>query len=145
MKFHWGTGILIFLILFLTACGIFMWFAFSQELNLVHDDYYEKGVNHSEHMEKERNSLKFKNLIYLQESDEFVKIFFPDNFSNDLKEGNILFFRPSDNRKDREYSIDIQNNIQKISKEDLVSGRYLVQISWISDREYFLEKEFSLK
>lgn len=122
-----------------------MWFAFSQELNLVHEDYYEKGVDYSHQMELEKSSAKFQNSIYLQESEKTVKIFFPDNFSNDLKEGTILFFRPSDNLKDVEFPMDIKNNVQFIDRKVLFSGRYLVKFSWTSDREYFIEKEFFLK
>ena len=145
MKFSWGTGILIFLIAFLIACGIFMWFAFSQQLNLVHEDYYEKGVDYSHKMEIDRNSTMYRNLIYLQESEDYVKVFFPDDFTDNLKEGSILFFRPSDKLKDIEFSMDIKNNIQLIGKDQLITGRYLVKISWMSDREYFIEKEFFLK
>ena len=63
MKFHWGTGILIFLILFLLACGLFIAFAMRQEVSLVHEDYYEKGVDHSQQMMVEARSAQFKNDI----------------------------------------------------------------------------------
>jgi hypothetical protein len=142
MKFSWGTGIFIYLILFLTACGIFMWFAFSQKLNLVEEDYYEKGVKYSNQMKLEQRSGKFNSLIYFQENNSELFIYFPDNFNEDLKNGKILFFRPSDNLKDIEFDMDIKNGRHKIPKEKLIKGRYLVRISWISDQEYYVEKEY---
>jgi len=142
MKFTWGTGILVFLIVFLIACGVFMWFAFSQKLNLVEKDYYEKGVNHSLQMKIEQRSSKFINQININENQNKIIIFFPDNFSSTLKEGNILFFRPSDNYKDNLYQMDLENNKQEFFKEDFITGRYLIKISWLSDEEYYIEKEF---
>ncbi len=50
MKFTWGTGIFIFLILFLLAAAFFIGFAMRQDVNLVHEDYYERGVEYTEHM-----------------------------------------------------------------------------------------------
>ena len=48
MKFNWGTGIFTFIIIFLLLCVAFIIFAVRQGVNLVHDDYYEKGVDYSE-------------------------------------------------------------------------------------------------
>ena len=51
MKFNWGTGILVFLILFLSASAVFIFFAMRQDVNLVHEDYYEQGVDYSAQMD----------------------------------------------------------------------------------------------
>ena len=42
VKFNWGTGVVIFLLLFLAAIITFVVFAFHQDVNMVHQDYYEK-------------------------------------------------------------------------------------------------------
>ena len=63
MKFNWGTGILIFLILFLLAAGLFIGFAMRQDVSLVHEDYYEKGADHSQQMLVEARSAPYGNDI----------------------------------------------------------------------------------
>ncbi len=67
MKFHWGTGILIFLILFLLAAGFFIAFAMRQERDLVHEDYYERGVDHSDHRWKCRNAQHPTRMLYTRQ------------------------------------------------------------------------------
>ena len=64
MKFNWGTGILLFLILFLIAAGIFIAFAMRQSVDLVHEDYYERGVDHTSQMEVEKRSAPYQQAIH---------------------------------------------------------------------------------
>ena len=59
MKFNWGTGIFMFLALFLLASAAFIIFAVRQDVNLVHKDYYEKGVDYTEQMNVNSRSTEF--------------------------------------------------------------------------------------
>ncbi len=145
MKFSWGTGILIFLIMFLTACGIFIVFAVSQKNSLVHKNYYERGADYSRQMEINKRSVKYQKTIYFQDKAQQISISFPDNFSEDLKTGEILFFRPSDISKDLKVEMKPIKNIQLVDKINLIKGRYLVKFSWQSDAEYYIEKELFVK
>ena len=145
MKFTWGTGILIFLIVFLFACGIFIAFAMNQDLNLVHEEYYQKGANYTTQMEINKRSAKFKNIIYIKDKADKILIFFPNGFYDNLKNGTILFFRPSDSNIDIGFDMNITTNVQSIAKSKLKKGRYIVQLSWHSDEDYYIEKEFFVK
>ena len=84
MKFTWGTGILIFLILFLLACGFFIAFAMRQDVSLVHEDYYEKGVDHSQQMLVEARSAQFKNDIGTRFQDGALLIDIQNSLSDGL-------------------------------------------------------------
>ena len=145
MKFTWGTGILLFLIMFLTACGLFIAFAMSYDLNLVHKDYYQKGADHSAQMRINKQSIKYQTTIYIKSDNKDISIFFPDNFSDNLKSGEIHFFRPSASKKDYKVKLLPTLNRQIISKSKLAKGRYLVKFSWESDKIYFIEKEIQIK
>ncbi len=145
MKFNWGTGILIFLIVFLIGCGFFIAFAMNQNINLVNEEYYQKGANYSEQIEINKRSVKFQSVIYLKDKGDHIAVYFPDNFASELKSGKILFFRPSDNHNDVAYKMDVTDNVQLVPKSDLLKGRYLVQLSWESDATYYLEKEFRVQ
>ena len=63
LKFNWGTGIFLFLVVFLLACAAFIYFAFTQDVNLVHKDYYEKGVNYTEQMEINARSIAYQDSV----------------------------------------------------------------------------------
>ncbi|MEA3443222.1 MAG: FixH family protein, partial [Bacteroidota bacterium] len=129
----------------LIACGIFITFAMTQNLNLVEDDYYKKGANYTEQMEIDKRSAKYLNTIYIQDDGEKISIFFPDGFAENLKNGTMLFFRPSDNNNDITFEINDQSNVQSIDKKKLIKGRYIVKISWQSDSRYYIEKDFFVK
>ncbi|MCK5078307.1 MAG: FixH family protein, partial [Bacteroidales bacterium] len=44
IKINWGTGILIFLVIFFIAIFSFVYFSFQLQINLVEDDYYPKEI-----------------------------------------------------------------------------------------------------
>ena len=73
MKFNWGTGILIFLILFLLGSAAFIVFAFRQDVNLVHKDYYEKGVDYTQQMNTNSRSAEFENDVNVEMGNDFLK------------------------------------------------------------------------
>ena len=76
MKFNWGTGILIFLILFLSASAVFIVFAMRQDVNLVHQDYYEKGVDYTEQMNVNARSKPIADKIELLVLENFIQFNF---------------------------------------------------------------------
>jgi len=146
MKFTWGTGIFIFLILFLLAAAAFIVFAMSKDVNLVHEEYYQKGVDYTAQMNREKRSQKYENSIYLKDENEQITLFFPDEFADELESGTILFFRPSDRKLDVEFTMTSKSNQQTVSKEKLRKGRYIVQLAWkIKGEEFYIEKTIFVK
>jgi hypothetical protein len=107
-------------------------FAWNQDVNLVHEDYYEKGVDYSAQMEKESRSALFNDLISLKESRDSIQIRFPDFVAQRIDSGNVLFFRPSDHKKDMFYKMNFRDSLLIFGKEGLIPGRYTVKMSWYS-------------
>ena len=146
MKFNFGTGIFIFLTLFVVALVAFVIFAHNQDVNLVHDNYYEKGVDHSQQMEKEARSASIASQINVSDTGTAIKISFPEGFSSSFTQGKVVFFRPSDHLKDLTHPLTIQENTFTCSKDKLVSGRYIVKISWQKDNlDYEVDKTLIVK
>lgn len=141
MKFNWGTGIFIFFVLFVgTAIG-FMIFAFNQDINLVHDDYYQKGVDHTEHMDAVKRSAPFLNTITVQQVDKSMIISFPDNFKAD--QGTMQFYRPSSKKFDQNFNLNTSNKTQAVPIEQFEHGKYILKIEWKYKNElYYIEKDF---
>jgi hypothetical protein len=118
--------------LFLVALISFVIFAWNQDVNLVHEDYYEKGVDHSAQMEKESRSALFNDLITLEDSMNAVLIRFPGFVAQRIDSGKVLFFRPSDHKKDIVFRMDFRDSLLIFGKEGLIPGRYTVKMSWYS-------------
>ena len=146
MKFNWGWGIGLFLLLFLGSLIGFVIFAWNQDVNLVHENYYEKGVDYSSQIEKETRSALFKELISVEERDDSVLIRFPGFVAHHVDSGKVLFFRPSDHKKDLTYKMNFRDTLLCYRKTPFIPGRYIVKISWFSGGiDFELNKDIVLK
>jgi hypothetical protein len=133
MKFNWGTGILIFLILFLAACAAFIIFAMRQDVNLVHKDYYEKGVDHTDKMNVDARSTQFGDKIQIDYTNEYLLIRFQESMVANIDSGKVLLYRPSSSKQDVYFPMTFSENSLKIPKENLILGRYILKLSWYSE------------
>lgn len=133
MKFTWGTGIFLFLALFLTACGVFIYFAMSQQVNLVHKDYYEKGVDYSEQMKVNERSKQYARSIKVANSNDVLLVEIEESLAQKIESGTMLMYRPSDKTKDIQISVDKGESKVQIPKSDLISGRYILKFTWMMD------------
>ena len=130
MKFNWGTGILIFLILFLLACGFFIAFAMRQDVSLVHEDYYEKGVDHSQQMLKEARSAGYKNDIGTRFQDGVLLIDIRNSLSAKMDSARFHLYRPSDSKFDIKRPFEADRGSLLIPGEELIPGRYILKVYW---------------
>ena len=144
MKMNWGTGLAIWLIIFVTAILSFVFFAFQQDVNLVNKEYYQKGVHFDDlRIERERGKSQEQNFSVNQEGENVTLTFDNDYFST-IENAKVQFYRPSDRRED--LHILFENNTLVVSKSKLFKGRYQLNISWTkNDEKYTLEKYFFLK
>jgi hypothetical protein len=133
MKFNWGTGILIFLILFLLACAAFIIFAMRQDVNLVHKDYYEKGVDHTDKMNVDARSNQFGEKIQIEYNNEYLLVSFDQSLAAKIDSGQVLMYRPSSSKQDVYFPMTFSENSLKIPKDNLISGRYILKLSWYSE------------
>ncbi|HSM48704.1 MAG TPA: FixH family protein [Draconibacterium sp.] len=133
MKFNWGTGILVFLILFLLASAAFIIFAMRQDVNLVHKDYYEKGVDHTDKMNVDARSNQFEDKIKIDYTNEYLLVGFDEALAAKIDSGEVLMYRPSSSKQDVYFPMAFSENTLRIPKENLVSGRYILKLSWYSE------------
>jgi len=132
MKINWGTGILIFLILFLSASAVFIVFAMKQDVNLVHKDYYEQGADYTEQMKVNARSVEFNEAVHTQIEIESLVVDFDTTFTLSIDSGNVLLFRPSNSSLDYSMPLQLSGNSVMIPKSNLVPGRYILKLNWYS-------------
>jgi len=142
IKFHWGTGILIFLILFLLACGFFIGFAMRQEITLVHDDYYERGVDHSDQIKVAERSASYSKALYTRQDETHLTVGVDSALAMEMESATLLLFRPSNQSLDLNSEFDGSRGELLIPKEELTKGRYILKLSWSGNGglEYELER-----
>ncbi|RLD94608.1 MAG: hypothetical protein DRJ13_14765 [Bacteroidetes bacterium] len=146
MKFDWGTGILIFLILFLLAAAAFMVFAFKQDVNLVYKDYYNKGVDYTEQMDVIARSENYYSALQTRLENEFLVLDFEESLALKIDSGSVLMYRPSDSKQDLIFPLDLWENRVIIPKDQLISGRYILKLFWYSEGlKYEVDKQVNIQ
>lgn len=150
MKFNWGTGILIFLILFLAACAAFIIFAMSQDVNLVYKDYYEKGVDYTEQMKVDSRSKPFSHLFETKSTEQFFIVDIDESLVTKMDSGTIYMYRPSDKTKDISSSFKTREKTVsqqfQFDKRALINGRYILKFTWYSEGlKYEIDKPVDIQ
>ncbi|MCY1720382.1 FixH family protein [Prolixibacteraceae bacterium Z1-6] len=133
MKFNWGTGIFLFLAVFLAACAVFIYFAMSQQVNLVHKDYYEKGVDYSEQMKVNDRSKAFARSIKVSSSNNILSIEIEESLAKRVESGTMYMYRPSDKTKDIKVPVTAGLSQVQFQKSDLIPGRYILKFTWFME------------
>ncbi len=142
IKFNWGFGIAVTYIVFVIITLIMVSISMSKESDLVTDNYYEKEIKYQDHINtlNQTNALEGKVAILL--SSEKVSIAFPaiTNFKN--LSGQILFYRPSNKRRDFNVPLRVDSTgMQCIETSKLEKGYWKVQVSWkMNNLDYYNEQ-----
>lgn len=146
MKFNWGTAIFIFLTLFIIALVSFVFFAMKQDVNLVHKDYYQKGVDYTEKMNTDARSAGYYSSLKTSLDDDYLVVVLENSVVFEIDSGKLELYRPSDSKRDISFDFDALDGALKIPKEDLISGRYILKLYWYSKGlEYEIEKPVNIQ
>jgi len=145
MKFTWGTGIFIFLVLFLAAAGVFIAFAMRQDVNLVHEDYYERGVDHSHQMEVDARSASYGDSLHVASDEKQLSIWVVPSLALRMDSARIQLYRPSGSAHDLELEFRAMDNPLLVPRSALIPGRYILKMNWVSDgQDYEVHKDVYL-
>lgn len=143
IKWNWGTGITVFLTLFILSLIAFILFTFTVKYDMVEPDYYDKDLKYQEHIDKIKrfSLLKEKPTIVTQNS--FVFINFPLVFNLNNIKGIIHFYRASDKNLDFKMNLSLSDdNTQVIDMRDKAKGFWLIKVNWsFNDTDYYFEEE----
>ncbi len=143
-KFNWGTGILISIIVFMIITIGTVVFLMNQDVDLVASDYYDKGIQHQNQIDRENRTNSMSEAVQIIPENGFVRLAFPKSYSQKSLTGTIQFYRPSDSKKDFVLSISIDTSAQQsIPTQNLEKGYWKVKLNWTLDSmEYYKESSF---
>lgn len=137
---NWGTKIVIafgcFMVLIISMVVISM----RQDINLVAPDYYVQEIAYQDQMDRIKNHNDSEQLTLTHnKADQRIVLHYNQN---DLVNGEVLFFRPSDESQDKKYKLSLSDdNIQTFSTKSMQSGLWKVKISWKQgEKEFYQEK-----
>jgi len=135
MKFHWGKGILVFFIIFLSA--VFIVFSLRQHNDLVIDDYYEQGADYSTQMDVIHRSKPFIDSVEIKQDDQHIKIFVSNTIVMKSDSIEIYFYRSSDKSMDVTFRDELVSSPIELNSQLFQHGRYKVKVAWSINEERF--------
>jgi len=146
VKFNWGTGIFIFIVLFLLVNAFVIYKSFQQRNDLVEEEYYPKGLDYQKQIDRFANANALSGKIEIIEKDNKLEIKYPGELKGKKVLGLVNFFRPSDENADFKDSIRFDTSmIQRIPAEKFIKGKYVAKFYWLMDgKEFAHESTFRL-
>lgn len=147
IKFNWGTGIVIALIVMVSGMIVLVSIAVRQDYDLVDNDYYQKSINYQQHIEKVRNNEALAEKIQLNQSADTLKITFPNLGNVEEYSGEIHFYSPVAEKRDLTLKVKPDSGFsQIINLKSLEKGRYQVKIDWsVGKVSYYQEEEITVR
>ena len=144
MKFNWGTGITIGIILFM---AFILQYVIRVQVNsnydneLVTEDYYQAETLIDSKYEKKQNANNLKVKLLIKNVADGVVIEFPSDFDFTKITGEIFLYRPSNEKLDQTLPLKLTSNSLLIPKAVLVNGRWDVSVDWTYDGISYLNSE----
>lgn len=144
IKWNWGTGITLFIILFM---GFTLWKVYRATQNpvmLVEKDYYPKGLQYQQRIDERHNARLFRSKFLVYQQNDEVIIHFPPVHPDS---SNFTFFRPSDNNFDLSFPFNPDSlGLMHLPGRKFEKGKYILKIYWEEKgKKYYVEKNFYMK
>lgn len=137
---NWGKSIVLGFVIFMSFVGIMAYKMATAKVDLVRTNYYQTELDYQKQFEKIKNSANIKAeeiMTYSPEKQTFT-IVFPDK----INEGEVHFYRSSDNKLDLNFKV---NNTSTFSynTQKLAKGSWKVTAAWSKGaKEFFIENKF---
>jgi len=150
MKFNWGTGITLALLLFM---GFILSFVYKATFNpkydhtLVSENYYEEDVNYQKEKDAKQRAKELETQVEIQQTDKGILFVFPTSFTTSNTSGTIGLMRLANKKLDVNTPLKLDDkHSQLIPAEKLVEGRYQLKLSWLNaDKTYMIRKVIDVK
>ena len=142
IKINWGTGITIAIILMISGMLTLVYFATRQNFDLVEKDYYQKGINFQEQIDRKKHAFELDEQPTFSVVDDLISLEFPSLFIDQTIEGQVHIYSPVNADNDLIVDLRLDESMKQIINIDkLKKGRYTIKLNWTADHiDYYLEK-----
>ena len=146
IKFNWGTGVVLALLVMISGMIVLVSIAVRQDFDLVDNDYYQKSITYQQHIEKVGNTAALEKKIAFELSEDSLKLTFPNLANYGDYTGEIHFYSPVEARRDFNLAVKLNSGYtQSIDLQNLEKGRYQVKIDWTANGvSYYQEEEIAV-
>lgn len=142
MKISWGIKIAaVYTIFVLLVLGTVI-FSTTQDVNLVTEDYYQKEIEYQQQIDKLKRTGRLSEKVFVKLDNKFLKIKMPGDFKDKYVTGDVVLYRPSNNKQDFQMKLTLNSNLEHtMSVENFERGLWKLQLGWEADGlNYFHEQ-----
>jgi len=122
-------------------------FTFTQETDLVVEQYYEATITYQDHIDRSERALNLDEPLRVEQTGDYVDIIFPASMRGDGLTGTVHLYRPSGSSMDVKLPVDPDDEgVQRITLEGKAKGLWTVKIDWDHYQTgYFAESRLYLQ
>lgn len=141
---NWGYSIILVFIVFAAGILTLVVKSMRTRLDMASPDYYAEELKYQQNIDAQVNYHRLSASVNITQTQDAVEIAFPRECIGAALEGEVIFYRPSDSRKD--FTLPLQLDGQGkllVAREKFDRGNYRIKLRWTSgDTPYFQEKQF---
>ena len=143
IKFNWGTGIFIFIIVFVVTMLGVVYLSFQQDNELVDESYYPKGMEYQQEIDSRNRALALSSVFNAEQVQDEIIVTYPTEFNEkNFEKGEIFFYRPSAQKFDMKEEMKPGPDLKQIFPlSRFHSGKYIVKYSWIMGGEVYYDEK----
>ena len=142
---NWGNRLLVVFGLFALFIGFLVYKCFNTKFDLVSKEYYKDELRYQDKIDGMNNAAVISDLK-VERNNESVTVVFPPELKGQKAEGEIFFYCPTSEDKDKHFPLMIDaEGKQSIAKKDVVKGIYKLKVTWnIGTKKYYSEKDLKI-
>lgn len=117
-----------------------------QDINLIENDYYEKGENYQTIINENVGADSLINFQFVVTNKQ-TKLLIKNISNNDVLKANLSLIYLANKAKDKNMEVQLQDTLTtQIDLSGLEKGNWLSQFNWNDkDGKHYLEKNFFIK
>ncbi|MEM0517136.1 MULTISPECIES: FixH family protein [Aequorivita] len=143
MKMNWGTGLAIWLALFIVFILYFVIRISTEDkydYDLVTEEYYQKEMIFQQEFDAEENANSLEGSITGEKIAEGWMLTFPKNIDYTKIKGTVFLYRPSNKNLDFQLPLELTSEKLLIPDKRLLAGRWNTIVKWSYEGEAYLYK-----
>ncbi len=146
IKWNWGTGIAITLILFIGLMASFVYKATQQNFDLVSETYYEDELKFEEIIQQKRNAKGLGERAILESDDNQLILKLPSALQGKSKSVNVHLYCEQDAKKDLHFTLsDVSSTEIPLSHPGEGTGRWIAKTTLVCEGvTYYFDPKITL-
>jgi hypothetical protein len=146
MRLNWGKGIVTLYIVFVSLVIVMVIVAMTKRVDLVADNYYDKEIKYQQQIDREKSTQELDGSLKIDYFGNFILLKFSGNSDYKKIKGEILFYKPSDSRRDFTLPLALDSSgEQKVITNKFEKGLWKVKVNWtLDEKEYYTESVINI-